>query len=190
MVQFLPGILVIMQYHGSYTCQCSGFSKDTSRTKNDGEIDGQDFHFATRREFEMMLSSNKFIEHGLFEKNYYGTTIDAVEKVIHSGKICVINLHAESLKHLKSTSLKPYILFVAPPSLERLRQNMSKEGKQIKEDELRKIIESARSIEQKYAHYFDEIIRNTDLSRSYAELLRLINKLDTEPQWVPAAWLD
>lgn len=96
----------------------------------------------------------------------------------------------QSLKRLKATSLKPYIIFIAPPALERLRQNVSKEGKQMKEDELRKIIENARVIESKYAHYFDEIIRNTDLSRSYAELLRLINKLDTEPQWVPAAWLD
>lgn len=60
----------------------------------------------------------------------------------------------------------------------------------MQEDELRNIIESARVIEQKYVQYFDETIRNIDLSRSYAELLRLINKLDTEPQWVPAAWLD
>ena len=60
----------------------------------------------------------------------------------------------------------------------------------VQEDELRRIIEDARAIERKYSQYFDETIRNIDLNRSYAELLRLINKLDTEPQWVPAAWID
>lgn len=162
----------------------------TSRPRNDNEIDGQDYHFVSLKDFETMISDNEFLEHGSFQKDLYGTTINAVQKVIDSGKICVINLHAESLKRLKTTSLKPYIIFIAPPTLDRLRQNVSKEGKQIKEDELRNIIENARVIETKYAHYFDETIRNTDLSRSYADLLRLINKLDTEPQWVPAAWLD
>nr|XP_039260629.1 MAGUK p55 subfamily member 5-like isoform X1 [Styela clava] len=162
----------------------------TTRPRKDNEVDGQDYHFISMKDFETMISDNEFLEHGSFQKDLYGTTIGAVRKVIDSGKICVINLHAESLKLLKKTSLMPYIIFIAPPTLERLRQNVSKEGKQIKEDELRNIIENARVIETKYAHYFDETIRNTDLSRSYAELLRHINKLDTEPQWVPAAWLD
>lgn len=162
----------------------------TTRPRIDSELDGEDYHFVSMKDFEDMITNDEFLEHGSFQKNLYGTTIKAVEKVIDSGKICILNLHAESLKRLKTTPLKPYIIFIAPPTLDRLRQNVSKEGKQMKEDELRKIIENARVIESKYAHYFDETIRNTDLSRSYAELLRLINKLDTEPQWVPAAWLD
>ena len=60
----------------------------------------------------------------------------------------------------------------------------------LQEDELREIIDAAREMEMKFAQYFDETIRNVDLDRSYAELLRLINKLDTEPQWVPVRWLD
>ncbi len=56
-------------------------------------------------------------------------------------------------------------------------------------EELRDIIEKAREMEQNYGHLFDAAIVNTDLDKSYQELLRLINKLDTEPQWVPSSWL-
>nr|CAB3263937.1 MAGUK p55 subfamily member 5-like [Phallusia mammillata] len=162
----------------------------TTRPPQDGEQEGRDYHFISVSEFESMVETERFVEYGSYQKTLYGTTVDSVSKVIDMGKICVLNLHAESLRTLYTSGLKPYILFIGPPPLERLRQNMSKEGKQIKEDELRKIIESARDIERRYAHYFDETIRNLDLNRSYAELLRLINKLDTEPQWVPASWLD
>lgn len=59
----------------------------------------------------------------------------------------------------------------------------------IKPEELRDIIEKAREMEQNFGHLFDAAIVNTDQDKAYQELLRLINKLDTEPQWVPSSWL-
>lgn len=56
-------------------------------------------------------------------------------------------------------------------------------------EELREIIEKAREMEQSHGHLFDAVIVNTDQDKAYTELLRLINKLDTEPQWVPSSWL-
>lgn len=58
-----------------------------------------------------------------------------------------------------------------------------------KPEELRDIIEKAREMEQNFGHLFDAAIVNTDQDKAYQELLRLINKLDTEPQWVPSSWL-
>ncbi|CAK8692369.1 protein PALS1-like isoform X2 [Clavelina lepadiformis] len=162
----------------------------TTRPPNAGEREGIDYHFVSQNEFESMVARNAFVEYGAYQKILYGTAIEAVRSIIDISKICVLNLHAESLRTLCTSDLKPYIVFIGPPPLEKLRQNMRKEGKQLKEAELRSIIEKARDIEQRYGHYFDETIRNTDLNRSYAELLRSINKLDTEPQWVPASWLD
>lgn len=56
-------------------------------------------------------------------------------------------------------------------------------------EELRYIIEKAREMEQSCGHLFDAVIVNIDQDKAYSELLRLINKLDTEPQWVPCSWL-
>ncbi|XP_042705256.1 protein PALS1 isoform X2 [Chrysemys picta bellii] len=161
----------------------------TTRSRRENEVAGRDYHFISRQAFETDIAAGKFIEHGEFEKNLYGTSIDSVRQVINSGKICLLNLHTQSLKTLRNSDLKPYIIFIAPPSQERLRALLAKEGKNPKPEELREIIEKTREMEQNNGHYFDTAIVNSDLDKAYQELLRLINKLDTEPQWVPSTWL-
>uniref|UniRef100_T1IQP9 MAGUK p55 subfamily member 5 n=1 Tax=Strigamia maritima TaxID=126957 RepID=T1IQP9_STRMM len=161
----------------------------TSRPKKDGEIDGQDYYFITRQQFEADILSRKFVEHGEYEKNYYGTSLDAIRTVVNSGKICVLNLHPQSLKILKASDLKPFVVFVAPPSLEKLRQNRAKLNTNVKDEELKDIIEKAREMEDSYGHYFDMVIINADLERAYNQLLQEINILEREPQWVPGSWL-
>lgn len=161
----------------------------TSRTKKDEELDGQDYYFISRAQFEADIANRKFVEHGEYEKNYYGTSLDAIRTVVNSGKICVLNLHPQSLKILKASDLKPFVVYIAPPSLEKLRQNKAKLAANVKDDELRDIIEKAREMEENYGHYFDLVIVNSDLERAYNQLLHEINILEREPQWVPAAWL-
>ncbi|XP_025203537.1 MAGUK p55 subfamily member 5 isoform X3 [Melanaphis sacchari] len=161
----------------------------TSRAKKDGEIDGQDYHFITRVQFESDILSRKFVEHGEYEKAYYGTSLDAIRSVVNYSKICVLNLHPQSLKILRSSDLKPFVVFVAPPSLEKLRQKRLKNGESYKEEELKEIIEKAREMEDKFGHYFDMIIINNDTERAYHQLLNEINSLEREPQWVPATWV-
>uniref|UniRef100_A0A803TW75 Protein PALS1 n=1 Tax=Anolis carolinensis TaxID=28377 RepID=A0A803TW75_ANOCA len=161
----------------------------TTRNRRDNEVAARDYHFVSRQVFEADIAAGKFIEHGEFEKNLYGTSIDSVRQVINSGKICLLNLHTQSLKSLRNSDLKPYIIFIAPPSQERLRALLAKEGKNPKPEELREIIEKTREMEQNNGHYFDTAIVNSDIDKAYQELLRLINKLDTEPQWVPSSWL-
>ncbi|XP_026160855.1 protein PALS1 [Mastacembelus armatus] len=161
----------------------------TTRSRREGELSGRDYHFVSRQSFEAELAAGKLIESGEFEKNLYGTSTDSVRQVINTGKICVLCLHTQALKVLRSSDLKPYIIFIAPPSQERLRALLAKDNKNPKPEELRDIIEKAREMEQSCGHLFDAIIVNTDHDKAYSELLRLINKLDTEPQWVPCSWL-
>ena len=57
------------------------------------------------------------------------------------------------------------------------------------DDELTDIIERAREMEEAFGHYFDMVIVYADPERAYQELLREVNLLEREPQWVPAAWV-
>ncbi|XP_063977057.1 protein PALS1 isoform X9 [Diachasmimorpha longicaudata] len=161
----------------------------TSRPRKGSEVDGQDYHFISRSQFESDILCRKFVEHGEYEKAYYGTSVEAIRTVVNSGKICVLNLHPQSLKILRNSDLKPYVVFVAPPSLEKLRQKRLKNNESFKEEELKDIIEKAREMEDKYGHLFDMIIINNDTDRAYNQLLTEINSLEREPQWVPATWV-
>lgn len=105
---------------------------DTSRPKKDSEINGQDYHFISRAQFEADIVNRKFVEHGEYEKAYYGTTLDAIRAVVSAGKFCVLNLHPQSLKILKDSNLMPFVVFVAPPSLEKLRAKKRDKGETVK----------------------------------------------------------
>jgi len=161
----------------------------TSRTRRDDELDGADYHFISRLNFEQDILARKFVEHGEYEKAYYGTSLEAIRSVVNSEKICVLNLHPQSLRILKSSDLMPYVVFVAPPSLQQLKRWKMENLEQVDDDELEEIIERAREMEERYGHYFDMIIIYSDPDRAYQQLLDEINLLEREPQWVPAAWL-
>ncbi|CAG0894381.1 unnamed protein product [Darwinula stevensoni] len=167
----------------------SYFPTDTSRPKKDTEVDGQDYYFITRPQFEADILARKFVEHGEYEKQYYGTSLDAIRSVVNSGKICVLNLHPQSLKILKNSDLKPFVVFIAPPNLEMLKRNRQKMGLSVKDEELKSLIEKARDMEAKYGHYLDLTLVNVDLERTYQQLIHEINLLEREPQWVPVTWL-
>lgn len=123
------------------------YISDTSRARKESEVDGQDYHFITRAQFEADILSRKFVEHGEYEKAYYGTSLDAIRSVVNSGKICVLNLHPQSLKILRTSDLKPYVVFVAPPSLEKLRHKRIRNGEayKVRNSELLKLVMSLSS---------------------------------------------
>lgn len=53
--------------------KCTLLFLDTSRARKDGEVDSQDYHFITRVQFESDILARKFVEHGEYEKAYYGS---------------------------------------------------------------------------------------------------------------------
>ena len=98
------------------------------------------------------------MEHGEYEKSYYGTSLEAIRSVVTQERICVLNLHPQSLRILKASDLIPFVVFVAPPSLERLRRwKMERSEPVASDDELKEIIERAREMEEAYGHYFDMV---------------------------------
>ncbi|XP_035611836.1 protein PALS1-like [Oncorhynchus keta] len=161
----------------------------TTRNPRIHEKNGREYHFVNQLAFEADVAGGKFIESGEYERNLYGTSSDSVRQVINSGRIGLLCLHTKSLRVLRSSNLKPYVIFIAPPSQERLRTLLAKDGKNPKPEELKELIEKAREMEQAYGHLFDAAIVNGEPDTAFHELLRLINKLDTEPQWVPSSWL-
>lgn len=161
----------------------------TTRNLRIHERNGREYHFVSRSAFESDMAAGKFMEFGEFEKNLYGTSTDSVRHVVNSGRICLLCLHTRSLQVLRSSNLKPYVVFIAPPSQERLRTLLATEGKTPKPEELKKVAEKAREMEHSYGHFFDATIVNVDPDQAFYELRRLIDKLDTEPQWVPTSWL-
>jgi len=161
----------------------------TTRNVMEGEVNGRDYYFVTKDVFLNDIADFKFIEHGVYEKHYYGTSVDSIRHIINAGKICILNLHPPSLPALMKTELMPYIIFISAPNVETLRDIFAKQKRSVTEAELKETVEHSKMIEKDYSCYFDKVLRLTDIDRTYDDLIKCINKLDTQPQWVPSIWL-
>ncbi|CDQ81389.1 unnamed protein product [Oncorhynchus mykiss] len=107
----------------------AGAVPHTTRNPRIHEKNGREYHFVNQLAFEADVAAGKFIESGEYERNLYGTSSDSVRQVINSGRIGLLCLHTKSLRVLRSSNLKPYVIFIAPPSQERLRTLLAKDGK-------------------------------------------------------------
>uniref|UniRef100_A0AAR2LLW6 Membrane protein, palmitoylated 7b (MAGUK p55 subfamily member 7) n=1 Tax=Pygocentrus nattereri TaxID=42514 RepID=A0AAR2LLW6_PYGNA len=171
----------------------------TSRTKRSQESDGVEYHFISKHLFETDIHNNKFIEHGEYKGNYYGTSVDSVRSVLAKNKVCLLDVQPHTLKHLRTAEFKPYVVFVKPPSIERLRETRKNakiisgkddkgSSKPFMEEDFQEMINAAQLMENQYGHLFEKVIVNDDLAAAFSELKLALRKVETETHWVPISW--
>uniref|UniRef100_A0A3P9H9B6 Membrane palmitoylated protein 7 n=1 Tax=Oryzias latipes TaxID=8090 RepID=A0A3P9H9B6_ORYLA len=171
----------------------------TSRPKKNHETEGVEYHFISKHLFEADIQNNKFIEYGEFKGNYYGTTLDSVRSVLSKGKVCLLDVQPHVLKVLRIAEFKPFIVFVKPPSIERLKETRknakimsSKDDKRstgpFTEEDFQEMVNTAQVMETQYGHLFEKVIVNDDLSTAFSELRSALKKVETEAHWVPVSW--
>lgn len=95
---------------------------DTSRPIKTGEVSGKEYLFVSREKMEEDIEAGKFIEYGEYKGNLYGTSTESVKSIINSGCVCILNPHYQALKMLRTPQLKPYIIYIKPPSPEVLKE--------------------------------------------------------------------
>ncbi|XP_066573962.1 MAGUK p55 subfamily member 7 isoform X2 [Amia ocellicauda] len=171
----------------------------TTRAKRSQESDGVEYHFISKHLFETDVQNNKFVEHGEYKGNYYGTSLDSVRSVLSKNKVCLLDVQPHTIKHLRTSEFKPYVIFVKPPPIECLRESRknakvisSKDdkgsAKAFTEEDFQEMICSAQLMENQYGHLFEKVIVNDELMTAFSELKMTLKKLETETLWVPVNW--
>ncbi|XP_049828253.1 MAGUK p55 subfamily member 7 isoform X8 [Schistocerca gregaria] len=171
----------------------------TSRPPKHGEVNGKDYFFVTREKMEEDIEASKFIEFGEYKGNLYGTSAESVKSLVNAGYVCILNPHYQALKMLRTPQLKPYIIYIKPPTFDILKETRNAayarstfdetNSRGFTDEEFHEILHSSERIEFLYSHLFDEVIVNADLSVAFEQLVRVASKVETEPLWVPASWV-
>ncbi|KAJ9080047.1 guanylate kinase [Entomophthora muscae] len=153
-----------------------GFSvSHTTRQPRQNEVDGISYHFTTREKMMAEIDQGKFIEWAEFSKNLYGTSIDAVKKVVDSSKICLLDIDMQGVKSVKKSDLNARFLFISPPSVTELENRLRLRNTETDES-LQHRLDAAKA-EMEYANIpgsHDCIIVNDDLDKAYSEFKSFI----------------
>ncbi|KFQ12134.1 MAGUK p55 subfamily member 6 [Haliaeetus albicilla] len=167
----------------------------TSRKPRDDEKDGQAYRFVSRAEMEMDIKAGRYLEHGEYEGNLYGTKIDSILEVVQTGRTCILDVNPQALKILRTSEFMPYVVFIAAPELETLRAmhkavvDAGITTKLLTDTDLKKTVDESARIQRAYNHYFDLTIVNDNLDKAFEKLQTAIERLRLEPQWVPISWV-
>lgn len=147
----------------------------TTRGPREGEVDGKDYFFISRQEFERRVKNNEFLEHAEFAGNCYGTPRAYVEKLLDSGMNVVLEIDVQGALQVMKSMRECVSVFILPPSFEELEHRLRGRGTET-EEKVRERLETAKR-ELPYAPQYDyQIVNGGDIEAAYQSLREVFLK--------------
>lgn len=144
----------------------------TTRTPRNGELDGIDYFFVNRDEFEKKINEGKLLEYAEFVGNYYGTPLDYVEHRLNDGKEVVLEIEVQGAMQVREKMPEAVFIFIVPPSRQALRDRITKRATE-PEEIINKRMEKAER-EFGMAHKYDYIVVNDNVENAADRIMAII----------------
>lgn len=100
----------------------------TTRPQRPGEVDGVDYHFRTREEFEELIRQGQMLEYAEYVGNYYGTPLNYVNETLDQGIDVFLEIEVQGALQVKSKVPDGVFIFLTPPDLEELQDRLVGRG--------------------------------------------------------------
>lgn len=145
----------------------------TTRAPRAGEVDGRDYYFLSREEFETRRARGDFAECAEVHGNLYGTLKSEVQRVLDGGRHVIMDIDVQGAKAFHHAFPHSVLVFVLPPSAEVLRDRLaarSTEGPETLALRLRNARDELRAIAD--YHY---VVVNEQLDRAVAQVASIID---------------
>ena len=159
---------LLTRYPDTYALSISA----TTRSPREGEVDGREYFFVSKDEFEKMIAKGELIEYAKYVENYYGTPRDYVEKKLDEGKDVILEIEIQGALNVKKMFPDTLLLFVTPPSAEELKKRLVGRGTEtmdVIESRMDRACEEAQGMEN-----YDYLIVNDSLDRCVEEMHSII----------------
>ena len=141
----------------------------TTRQPRPGEIEGQDYYFVQKKDFDAMVASGQMLEHAKVFDNFYGTPRDPVETSLSQGRDVIFDVDWQGTQQLSENVAKDLVsIFILPPSMEELERRLYSRA-QDSEEVVRKRMAEAVSEMSHYPEY-DYIVVNLDVEESITKV--------------------
>ncbi len=146
----------------------------TTRKPRPGEVDGVNYYYISREEFEDNIKNGKMIEYTYYNGNYYGTPKSAVDECVDAGKTVILDVEVEGAANVKRMYPECVQLFLLPPSVDELYKRLSGRKTETAEQIAGRM---ARADEElKLAPLYDYRVTNFEVASCAREIADIILK--------------
>ena len=144
----------------------------TTRAPREGEVNGVNYHFTSKEDFEKLIASGGVLEYAQYCGNYYGTPKNAVEDKLAEGKDVILEIEVQGAMKIKQSCPEAVFVFILPPSVETLKERLEKRGTETADVIAKRVAEARGEIEKAYK--YDYVIVNDDLDTAVSEFIKAV----------------
>lgn len=140
----------------------------TTRAPRAGELDGRDYHFLSREEFDRRIEAEDFLEFATYSGNRYGTLRSELQRRLATGRSVVLEIEVQGARQVRAAMRESVQVFIAPPEPSLLRRRLEGRGT----DSAEAIDARLEVAKQELAAQdeFQYVVINDDLGRAADEL--------------------
>lgn len=149
----------------------------TTRPKREGEIEGKDYFFISKDEFEKLIDEDFFIEWAKVYDYYYGTGKEFVLNNLNDNKDVILEIEIQGAKKIREIYDKKNVIFIfiAPPDFKELEKRIMNRKRGETEEEIKKRMNFAKKEIEESKNY-DYIIINDNINKAVKKIVNIINK--------------
>ncbi len=144
----------------------------TTREKREGEVEGEDYFFRTKEQFENYIKEGKLLEYANYVGNYYGTPIDYVRETMDRGQDVFLEIEVQGALKVKKRMPEGIFIFLSPPDLEELEYRIENRGTD-HPDVINQRMEKAVE-ELKLIKYYDYVVENDSVDAAARKIRSII----------------
>jgi guanylate kinase len=145
----------------------------TTRKPRPGEVDGKDYHFITKDQFEAMIAAEQLLEWASVFGNLYGTPREPVESALNAGKDVLFDIDWQGTQQMAQAMKEDLVrVFILPPSVEALRQRLINRNQDSSTVVAKRMAEASREI----SHWpeYDYVVVNDIIDDAHRQITSIL----------------
>jgi len=148
----------------------------TTRPPRRGEVDGQDYWFLNREEFERRIEADEFAEYAESFGHLYGTPAGPLVDALESGHVVVLDIDLAGARQIREKFSEAVLLWIKPPDMDTLRERLKRRKTETTEQFESRLERAWKEIES--VGEYDAVIINDDLDTAAGQLGDLVHKIE------------
>lgn len=146
----------------------------TTRNPRPGEIEGVNYHYISKEEFDKIHKNDGLLEYNIFCDVCYGTPVEPVKQALENGKLVILEIDLNGMRQVLKKFPEAVTIFIAPPSYEELERRIRKRNTET-EEQLQKRLSAAERELQASGEY-KYVIVNDGLEDAVETLFDVFKK--------------
>lgn len=144
----------------------------TTRAPRSGEVDGKEYYFLSRENFQAWIEDGKFLEYAEVYGNFYGTPLNKIQERINRGEDILLEIDVQGALNVKSKCPDGIYIFLLPPSLAELKRRIEGRGTETPESLQRRLANAAAEIQ--IGLEYDYVVVNDSVDNAAAQIKSII----------------